>query len=97
LPGRPDVVFPGARVAVFVDGDFWHGRDWEARREKLSRGNNPGYWVAKIRRNIERDQEKTRHLQEQGWTVLRLWESEVQADLDGAVRRVRGALGKGTA
>jgi DNA mismatch endonuclease, patch repair protein len=92
LPGRPDVVFPGAKVAVFVDGDFWHGRDWEARQGKLSRGNNPGYWVAKIQRNIERDQQNTRHLQELGWTVLRFWESEVHSDPGAVVQRVRDTL-----
>jgi DNA mismatch endonuclease, patch repair protein len=92
LPGRPDVVFPGAKVAVFVDGDFWHGRDWETRQGKLSRGNNPGYWVAKIQRNIERDRQNTGRLQEMGWTVLRFWESEVHSDPVAVVRRVRETL-----
>jgi DNA mismatch endonuclease (patch repair protein) len=77
---------------VFVDGDFWHGRDWEARQEKLRRGNNPGYWVAKIQRNIERDRQNTGHLQEMGWTVLRFWESEVHSDPGAVVQRVRETL-----
>ncbi len=92
LPGRPDVVFPGVKVAVFVDGDFWHGRDWETRQEKLSRGTNPGYWVAKIQRNIERDRQTTGRLQEMGWTVLRFWESEIQSDPGAAARRVQETL-----
>jgi len=92
LPGRPDVVFPGAKVAVFVDGDFWHGRDWETRQEKLSRGTNPGYWVAKIQRNIERDRQNTGRLQEMGWTVLRFWESEIQSDPGAVARRVQEKL-----
>jgi DNA mismatch endonuclease Vsr len=52
LPGRPDIVFRRARVAVFCDGDYWHGRDLEARLKKLARGHNPAYWVAKIRANV---------------------------------------------
>ena len=92
LPGRPDIVFPKARLAIFIDGDFWHGRDWESRRQKLSRGNNADYWLAKIRRNIERDQQNTLRLKEMGWTVLRVWESEIRADPQGLVQRVIDVL-----
>jgi len=59
LPGKLDVVFLGAKLAVFCDGDFWHGRDWEARQEKLTRGHNAEYWLAKIERSIQRDAEVT--------------------------------------
>ncbi|MBI5617507.1 MAG: very short patch repair endonuclease [Gammaproteobacteria bacterium] len=58
LPGRPDLVFPRARVAVFCDGDFWHGRDWLVLREKLERRANPGYWIPKIEMNIRRDRQQ---------------------------------------
>ena len=92
LPGRPDVAFLGSKIAVFCDGDFWHGRDWESRRQKLSRGNNSAYWLAKIQRNIERDRENDHRLQEMGWTVLRFWESQVRSDLAGVVRSVLEAL-----
>jgi DNA mismatch endonuclease, patch repair protein len=93
LPGRPDVVFLGPKVVVFCDGDFWHGRDWESRQQKLSRGTNSEYWLAKIQRNIERDRENDRRLQEIGWTVLRFWESQVRSDCAGVVRSVLEALG----
>jgi DNA mismatch endonuclease, patch repair protein len=92
LPGRPDVVFPGVKVVVFVDGDFWHGRDWETRQVKLSRGTNPGYWLGKIQRNIERDQQNTERLQEMGWIVLRFWESEIQSDPGMVTQRVQETL-----
>lgn len=92
LPGRPDLVFPGPKVAVFSDGDFWHGRNWEARREKLSKGNNPDYWIAKIQRNMERDRENTWRLEEMGWAVLRVWESEIHKDLPAVVKRVADLL-----
>lgn len=77
LPGKPDIVFTRARVVVFCDGDYWHGRDWESRKPKLERGANAGYWVAKIARNIERDREQQRDLEQRGWTVVRVWETDV--------------------
>lgn len=96
LPGRPDVVFVGARVAVFCDGDFWHGRDLDARIAKLARGHNAPYWVAKIRANVARDVRHGRALASAGWTVLRYWESDILRDpiaianeVEGAVTRVR--------
>jgi DNA mismatch endonuclease (patch repair protein) len=92
LPGRPDVVFLGAKVAVFCDGDFWHGRDWESRRRKLRHGTNADYWLAKIQRNMERDRQNTRLLQEMGWTVLRFWESEVRCDSKTVVRTILKTL-----
>ena len=92
LPGRPDVVFPGSKVAIFSDGDFWHGRNWEARREKLAKGTNPDYWIAKIQRNMERDRANTERLQEMGWAVLRVWESEIHKDLPGVLRRISDLL-----
>ena len=77
LPGRPDIVFLRQRIAVFCDGDFWHGRDLAARLAKLARGHNAEYWVAKVRRNTERDRDQTRALEESGWLVLRFWESDI--------------------
>jgi DNA mismatch endonuclease (patch repair protein) len=77
LPGRPDIVFRGLRIAIFVDGDFWHGRDWAERRKKLQQGANADYWLAKIAYNIERDGRNTQLLQRGGWTVIRLWETDI--------------------
>lgn len=92
LPGRPDIVFAKARVAVFCDGDFWHGKDWEGRREKLAKGNNPGYWTKKIRANMDRDRRNTLALVEQGWIVLRFWESSIRKDLSAVTQVVLGIL-----
>ena len=69
LAGRPDIVFPRERVAVFCDGDFWHGRDLEARLTRLAGGHNAPYWVEKIRTNVLRDRATTRRLRAEGWTV----------------------------
>ena len=88
LPGKPDVVFPRQRIVVFCDGDFWHGRDWAKRRRKLERGSNAEYWVAKIGSNRARDRRHSRELQKQGWTVLRLWESDILSDALRLAREV---------
>jgi DNA mismatch endonuclease, patch repair protein len=77
LHGRPDIVFPRERVVVFCDGDFWHGRDLECRLAKLSRGHNSAYWVAKVQCNVARDLENQRVLEAAGWTVVRVWETDV--------------------
>ncbi len=82
LPGKPDIVLRRARIAVFVDGDFWHGRNWAERRAKLLKGNNAGYWTAKIEYNIMRDRANTATLESCGWTVIRLWERDVLQDPD---------------
>jgi DNA mismatch endonuclease, patch repair protein len=94
LPGIPDIVFASARLVVFVDGDFWHGKDWKKRKMKLSGGHNANYWVRKIEMNISRDREQNQKLCHEGWTVLRVWESEIRSNLDGIVSQVKAALGK---
>ena len=80
LLGRPDVVFPKERVAVFCDGDFWHGRNWPELKQALLRRANPAYWVAKIEANRSRDARICRALRQQGWLVIRLWETEIRKD-----------------
>jgi DNA mismatch endonuclease (patch repair protein) len=92
LPGAPDIVFPGARVIVFVDGDFWYGKNWKARKAKLARGHNANYWIGKIERNVARDRERSLELQAAGWLVLRVWESEVHSNIGDVVRRIESAL-----
>ncbi len=77
LPGNPDIVFRTAKVAVFCDGDFWHGRNWARLRRNLLRRHNAAYWIAKIARNRQRDREVTRELVRAGWQVLRIWETDI--------------------
>jgi DNA mismatch endonuclease (patch repair protein) len=78
LPGRPDIVFAKAHLAVFCDGDFWHGRKWNALRRDLARGTNAAYWCAKISRNMRRDKKVNSLLRRSGWRVLRVWESDIK-------------------
>lgn len=80
VSGRPDIVFPRAKVAIFCDGDFWHGRNLAARIAKLEHGHNAPYWVAKIQTNVARDRRVTAELAAAGWRVLRCWESEIRKD-----------------
>src|SRR5439155_7828808 len=89
LPGKPDFVFSRARVAVFCDGDFWHGRNWPTRRSRLEKGSNADYWLHKIRYNIARDKRQTRQLKLAGWLVIRVWETDVLRDPGEAAERVR--------
>lgn len=92
LPGKPDIALIGRRVAIFCDGDFWHGREWEVRRQKLSTGANAAYWTSKIERNLQRDREVDRAIQALGWTVIRIWESEVRASPDAAAERLMAMI-----
>jgi DNA mismatch endonuclease, patch repair protein len=87
LPGRPDFVFRAARVAIFVDGDFWHGWRFPVWRDKLSEK-----WELKIEKNRQRDVRNFGKLRRQGWTVVRLWEHQVNRDLRACLERVRAAL-----
>lgn len=78
---RPDIVFGPAKVAVFVDGCFWHS----CPDHKSVPSVNQDYWLPKLARNVERDRENTRALEEQGWCVIRVWEHE---DMDAAARAI---------
>lgn len=88
--GTPDFSFKKYKVAVFADGDYWHGKDWDARKKKL--GANAGFWFEKIERNIERDYKVSKQLCEDGWTVLRFWETDIKTNLPKCVEKVQEAI-----
>jgi DNA mismatch endonuclease, patch repair protein len=83
LPGRPDLVFPRARLAVFIDGDFWHGYRFPVWRENVS-----AFWQKKIEVNRIRDRRNFRKLRRMGWTVLRIWQHQSHADLASVIERI---------
>ncbi|MEU7788378.1 very short patch repair endonuclease [Amycolatopsis sp. NPDC049159] len=83
----PDIVLPRHRIAVFVDGDYWHSCPVHGRKTPFT-GPNAELWEQKMRRNRERDARSTSLAREQGWTVVRVWECAVRADPDGAARAV---------
>ena len=88
IPGRPDVAFTRWKVAVFVDGVFWHGHPdhWDPAKAPSQ------YWRDKIERNIDRDRAADSALLEMGWAVIRVWDQDVKTDLQGCVRRVTEAI-----
>ena len=79
IPGKPDIAFIGKKVAVFCDSEFWHGYDWEHRKYDIKTRRE--FWIPKIERNIERDSEVNRMLEDQGWIVLRFWGKQIQKNL----------------
>jgi DNA mismatch endonuclease (patch repair protein) len=89
LPGNPDLVFSRARVVVFVDGDFFHGWNFEEWKEKLS-----PYWRQKIEGNMARDVVRTAQLEAGGWCVLRVWEHEVKKDTTVCIDRIETIVRK---
>lgn len=90
LPGCPDLVFRTPRVAVFVDGDFWHGWRFPQWRHKLA-----VYWNLKIDRNRERDRRNFRRLRREGWLVIRLWEHQIERSQESCVDRIVSAVRRG--
>jgi len=88
LPGKPDIVFPKERVAVFVDGDFWHGWRLPAWEHKLSK-----FWRDKLRANRARDQRNFRRLRTNGWKVIRIWQHELVRENESRfLQRIQQAL-----
>ena len=90
LPGSPDIAITKYRVAIFVDGEFWHGENWEDRKSKLK--NNRDYWIEKIEENISRDKRNDLLLQEMGWTPIHFWEKEVKKDVFYCANKVVDAI-----
>ena len=86
LIGKPDIALKKHRTVIFIDGEFWHGQDWDQRKHKIK--SNRGFWIPKIERNIQRDQEVNRSLTEMGYTVFRFWETEVKKDLPACLEKV---------
>lgn len=77
--GKPDIAFKGKKIAVFVDSEFWHGYDWEHRKDDIK--SNRDFWIPKIERTIQRDLEVNAHLESEGWLVLRFWGKEIKKNL----------------
>ncbi len=88
LTGRPDIVFVSRKIAVFIDGDFWHGYNFGKIKNRLPKK----YWRAKIKNNIKRDRKITKTLKKDGWVVIRIWEHEVKKQPAKALNRIVYAL-----
>lgn len=88
--GKPDIVFLGKKVAVFCDSEFWHGYDWENKKNEIK--SRRDFWIPKIERNMQRDIEVTEKLKSEGWTVLRFWGNEIKKDLNGCANEIERAV-----
>jgi DNA mismatch endonuclease, patch repair protein len=87
LPGQPDIVFGRQRIAIFVDGDYWHGWRFPCWAKKLSE-----YWRQKIAGNRKRDSANHRRLRGSGWIVIRIWEHEIKADPERCAQMIESAV-----
>ena len=87
LPGSPDIAITKYKIAIFVDGDFWHARGHEQDPGKQV-ATNKEFWKKKLARNVERDKEVNDQLTQQGWLVLRFWESDIKKDIDGVIAEI---------
>lgn len=88
--GHPDIAFIGKKVAVFCDSEFWHGYDWEHRKEDFKVRKD--FWIPKIERNIQRDKEVTERLEADGWIVLRFWGKEIKSNLMNCVLKIEECI-----
>ncbi len=87
LPGRPDVTFPKNKIALFIDGEYWHGKNFELWNGQLSE-----FWLKKIGDNIKRDRRNDRHLRNQGWKVIHFWGRYVLRYPERTINRIRKAV-----
>ena len=78
IPGKPDIALTKYRIAIFCDGEFFHGKDWEVLKLRLEISNNAEYWISKISKNRERDDEVNKRLFAEGWTVIRFWGKDIR-------------------
>lgn len=90
LPGSPDIAIVKIKLAIFIDSEFWHGYNWEVKKEKIKA--NRLFWIQKIERNMERDNENNDLLSAMGYTVLRFWEHEIKKNLQGSLAIILNAI-----
>lgn len=92
LPGKPDIVLTKYKIAIFCDSEFFHGKDWEVLKPRLEKGDNSEYWVKKISRNRERDDEINKQLLFAGWTVIRFWGKDIKRKTDECVKVIEETI-----
>ena len=88
--GKPDIAFIGLKIAVFCDSEFWHGYNWDVRKNDIK--TNREFWIPKIERNMSRDKEVTAQLESEGWVVIRFWGKEILADPDRCAQVIENTI-----
>ncbi|WP_396591121.1 very short patch repair endonuclease [Allomuricauda sp. R78024] len=92
LIGKPDIVLNRYKTIIFIDGEFWHGYNWQERKDKIK--TNREFWIPKIERNIQRDKEVNAALENLGYTIFRFWETDIKKNLDTCLQKVITSLRK---
>ena len=92
LPGKPDIVLTKYKIAIFCDGEFFHGKDWNKQKVRLEKSNNREYWINKISKNIERDSKVDRELFQLGWVVLRFWGKDILKNIDKCIDEIEETI-----
>ena len=92
LPGKPDIVLTKYKIAIFCDSEFFHGKDWEVLKPQLERGKNADFWIEKISKNQQRDEEVNQQLQYLGWTVIRFWGKDITKHTDECVQVIEETI-----
>ena len=89
LPGKPDIVLTKYKICIFVDSEYFHGKDWDVGQcERVKNGTHPDYWVSKIENNMKRDREQEAELRGKGWKVMRFWRRDVVKNTDECIKEI---------
>lgn len=86
MPGTPDIVIAKHKIVIFVDGEFWHGFNWEIKKNKIK--VNRDYWIPKIEKNMQRDSINNQTYKNNGWTVLRFWEHQIKKEFNICINQI---------
>ena len=92
VPGKPDIAITKYKIAIFCDSEFFHGKDWEVLKPRLEKSNNSEFWINKISRNRERDDEINKKLLFLGWTVIRFWGNDIKKHTDECIRVIEETI-----
>jgi DNA mismatch endonuclease (patch repair protein) len=88
--GKPDFTFKKIKLAIFVDGEFFHGKNWDIDRNRIK--TNSEFWIKKIERNMQRDIEVNAYLESQNWKILRFWSNDIKKNLDSCIAEIQKAI-----
>lgn len=90
--GKPDIALTKYKIAIFCDSEFFHGKDWEVLKPRLEQGENSEYWVRKISKNRERDDEVNKRLLFEGWTVIRFWGKDIKNHTEECIKVIEEVI-----
>lgn len=94
LPGKPDIALTKYKIAIFCDGEFFHGKDWETLWRKLENSNNSDFWINKISKNRKRDEIINKELNFMGWTVIRFWGNDIKKNTEECLKVIEETIFK---